>query len=741
MVNLQQLARAWSTEFVASNGGADRSQIQSALQRTLPLLEDRTSVPFVCRYRTDIYQPLGVRDIHQLCDMWQTHKSLESLRQRILPHVPSDQPDLKLRVETSYSKSELEDLYAPFKPPPKGSLEDRIQEKHPELVQGVQDVWNKSITENNLGRWKPREDVVILLANKIASDPAIADALAAHVEQQGRILSARASELAKDDDNDKKYGLYHDKAIPFSRIRDHQILAIRRGLNQKALKVTYDVSVEGAEWHMRRVLHNGGHMTMSRSIWDEAIRNAWTRLLRKRSTNRVWKEKCDRAEEKSIQVFCDNLIKALLAPPLQPPRPVLALDPGFQAGIKCAVLDSNGQLLYDGALDTIKFLRDREKAVQKMAGLLEIIQDHPQNRVIKRSQEKVVTVALGNGHGSQEARDLIREASDRSGIAIDLQLVNEAGASVWSVTEGAEREFPGEQPTAVAAVSIGRRHQNPLPELVKIPPRSLGLGMYQHDLSDRDLDEKLHYTSVHAVAEIGVDGNTCSLEILEKVPGLKKTLCERIIAARPLKTRKDLLTRVSGLGPKTFENAAAFIRIEGGDEILDSTLVHPESYDLARFLLKRLNWDLRDKKSVRKSSIPKTAEERAKKWSLVLDEASKKFDVQHDRVLTVIGHLVVSIINPDPRLANDETDFSIVIRTPDPTVNTAGIGSVDGCSILPSRLSKSMDDLREACPVRGVVATVRNVVDFGAFVDVGAPHNGLIHISKLGPVKLSSLVR
>jgi uncharacterized protein len=259
-------------------------------------------------------------------------------------------------------------------------------------------------------------------------------------------------------------------------------------------------------------------------------------------------------------------------------------------------------------------------------------------------------------------------------------------------------------------------------ELVKIPPRSLGLGMYQHDLTKKDLDEKLHITSVGAVAEVGVEANSCSAEILEKVPGLTKVLCGRILAARPLRKRHDLLD-IAGLGPKTFENCAAFIRVDGKDE-LDATLVHPESYDLARWLLKKFKWDLKDPSSL--VNLP-ARDDRSSEWKDVIQAAAKRFDFSEERVKTVIDHLINSITSPDPRLRDMKEE----------NINRGG--SIADYSALPSKLS-SQSELRKACPVRGIVATVRNVVDFGAFVDFGGENDGLLHRSKLGTIPLGSLM-
>ena len=787
--HFQQLASVWGKDHFRG------TEKQKALRRTLPLLEDPTSVPFVCRYRADVIHPLSTKEIHQLSDMLQSYRSLDSLRKRLLENIPAESfvadPKLKLRVETSISKSELEDLYAPFKPPSKGSLEDRIRNEHPDLIDKVDAFWADSQSSScqiAIQKDKRQTEITTLLANKIASHTATTDALFEYVGRYARIQTTKAAVAASKKgaaakkmpklssslaENDKKYSTYYDFSSSFQYVRDHQVLAIRRGVNNKALKLSYDIDAERTESRIRRSLLDEGVMKQQSHkspvlLWNDAIHDAWSRLLRKRTTTRLWKEKCDQAEAQSIRVFCDNLQKALLAPPLAHPKPLLALDPGYKAGIKCAVLDKNGQLMMGDAesslsLATVNFLGNRhDEGIEMLVSLLQIIysaQEDANEDCFKyantnnenttgrgskgKPKKRLVTVALGNGHGSQEARDLIREASDKCGIPIDIQLVNEAGASVWSVTEGASREFPSEQPAAVAAVSIGRRYQNALPELVKIPPKSLGLGMYQHDLSEKELDEKLHITSVQAVAEVGVDGNACSQEILERIPGLTKTLSTRIIKARPLRARKDLL-KVTGLGPKSYENCAAFIRVEDGNEVLDSTLVHPESYELAQYLLKKLKWNLSDKKSIKHADLPTSNEERKKLWGNIMEKAATKYGVTAERVLSVIDHLIISITNPDPRLGGG---MSIVgsgsgssATSAQSAVGSSNIGNADGCSLLPSNMSTSLDALGKACPLRGIVASVRNVVDFGVFVDFGFENDGLVHRSKTGNVALSSLL-
>ena len=313
----------------------------------------------------------------------------------------------------------------------------------------------------------------------------------------------------------------------------------------------------------------------------------------------------------------------------------------------------------------------------------------------------------------------MQEASVASGIPIRVQLVNEAGASVWSVTEPAAREFPSAAPASIAAVSIARRYQNALRELVKIPPRSLGLGMYQHDFPPALLDRHLHATSVDCVAAVGVDANAGSLEILQKVPGITPTLAERIIAARPWTCRNDLL-RIPGLGPKTYQH----------NHPLDATLVHPESYLLAEYLLQQQGWKLNDPTSVK--SIPVGL--RPEKWNKLIGQAAQRFTVSEDRVLSVLDHLVQSITQPDPR-------HQLVTLAGGDHQKTSAESRMIASGYIPLDESlHAMDQLRRACPVRGIVGTVRNVVDFGAFVDIGAEQDGLLHRSQLtSTVALESL--
>lgn len=449
------LAEAWS-ENNASN-------ITAALARTIPLLQEHASVPFVCRYRSDIIAPLTVRQVHDLSERLRTHAALASWRDKLL-HVVDDET-LRRRIQTSTEKSELEDWYAPYKPPSKGSLLERIQKEHPGLVERVDRLWQGQPV--NLVKSQPREHVITLLGAKIASLPSVVDKVGEELHKHCRLVVQAVNP------DDRTYKNYHQFNQLLRQVRDHQVLAIRRGVDEKALQMSYDIDGDKIKQSMLYQLRLSVPKTVLRDgdLLQQAVADAWSRLLRRRCTSHFWSSACQTAERRAAEVFCHNLSRALLAPPLSPPLPVLALDPGFAAGIKTAILDEQGGVV---GLETIDFLgKKREAALKQLRQVVTKTAD-------LTASNCPVLVALGNGHGSQECRTLIEEVSRSSSIDVDVRLVNEAGASVWSVTESAAAEFPQEPAAAIAAVSIGRRLQNPLHELVKIPPRSLGLGMYQH---------------------------------------------------------------------------------------------------------------------------------------------------------------------------------------------------------------------------------------------------------------------
>ena len=344
MVNWKTLSKAWHKDFLPSPSTAEfAAPIKNAIERTLPLLkEDPSAVPFVCRYRADVVDPLTTKQVHQLSEYIKKHDSLSSLRKKILEHLKNskDNASTILRVETSISKTELEDIYAPFKPPAKGSLEDRIREEHPRLVELVDDLWNNKGRlgdSNKRTSFQPKDKAVTLLANRIAGDVGVMDAVMDYCTEQCKIQVKEASG-SKNKANDKgkkgagkesSYQTYHNFENKVRFLRDHQVLAIRRGVDQKMLKTSFEMDNDRVERIIKGVLSKDHNLT---PLYRDAIQDAWTRLVRKRCTSRLWKEQSKKAEDRSIDVFCDNLYKALLAPPAvlaSHQKAILSMDPGL----------------------------------------------------------------------------------------------------------------------------------------------------------------------------------------------------------------------------------------------------------------------------------------------------------------------------------------------------------------------------------------------------------------------------
>eukprot|EP00978_Attheya_sp_CCMP212_P032724 scaffold129078_cov45-Attheya_sp.AAC.1 len=667
-------------EGVALASSASASALEQAMERTIPLLlkehssDGASAVPFLCRYRVDVVAPLTTQQVHALRDKVERHESLHSKRTRALdalwessavsssaddssssPQPTSSKKELEKRMLVCTSPTQLDELYAPFKPPSKGSLAERIASAHPDVVELMDRLWrgevgyrNKELSKlmfaskkaSDVGTMSLRDCAINVLATQLAANPLIHDVMMDIVQREcilsttgvvvtekktktkktttSKTTSSSGSKTKSSNSHDKKkdptnskYKGYFDFNSKAAHLRDHQVLAIRRGVQNKELKMS--MSVTNADFIKRRMKmvlvekvfgeSLAGEFQQHkaiRTLFVDAIDDAWSRLLKRRSTTAVWREVCEKAERR-------------------------------------AIADGDRSSLQEGS---------------------EILEGTP------------VVVALGNGHGSDESRSLIEEASAKCGIPVDIQLVNEAGAK---------------------------------------------------------LETKLSHASVDAVATVGVDGNSCSLELLRNVPGLmgKAKVAEGIVSMRPIKSRNDLKT-VKGLGAKTFENCAAFIRLRPSDckeDILDSTRVHPESYPLVHWILKTLKTDLEGLSS----SMTSLDEEKKK---LLISDAAKSFDLTTSRVENVMSLLLESVACNDPRL---EMAANAAIRL------TPVQQSLELCSPVATSLASDLSSLKDACPVKNVVGTVRNVIDFGAFVDIGCESNGLIHVSKLAPLRLTDL--
>ena len=492
-------------EPVKNHDGEEFQRVTHGVRLGLELLQSGNTVPFICRYRVDMVSPLTVKQVHKLSEILSKYDALSSVRQKSLKAVSThnlykktEKKKVCKKIRLSICRSEIDELYAPFKPPPKGSLAERAAKVIPS--ESVDNLWAdigdqaKSIEilnfvqriKGKVNGMTSRNALIHLLALKIANSPDIHDtvknigkrSLVVHTKKKSKSVKKANSESNKLG----KYEAYYDKQSRIQSLRDYQVLAIRRGVESGELSLS--LHFNDPKYIKKRITHIlfseiiGKEVNVIKGIkrfLHDAVEDAFSRLIVRRITSSVWREKLSKAQQRGIDVFACNVREALLAPPLLEPTRILAVDPGYSAGMKIAMLSPCGNLLFDtdDALMTIRYIQKKAEALKEFSKAL---------RKMAGNESSPVTVALGNGHGSEDCRLFIEEASSFCGIKVKIMLINEAGASVWSVTDAAMKEFPSNLPAEIASVSIGRRALDPLNEIVKIPPKNLGLGMWKRCL-------------------------------------------------------------------------------------------------------------------------------------------------------------------------------------------------------------------------------------------------------------------
>jgi uncharacterized protein len=616
---------------------AQRLQIPAKqVAPTVKLLEEGNTLPFIARYRKEVTGGLDEEQIRQLEAEWKSLKNLEERRQSILQTL-QDQltPELRKKFEEAQTLTALEDLYLPYRPKRKTRAtiaRERGLEPLARLIQRHAPIGNPSPEE-----LAGAQDI---LAEEMAETPEIRSAVREKALRFGKLKSKRA----KGEDEKQVYAHYYSFEQPVAQLKAHQILALDRGEKEKVLSL--DLVLEERDW--RPPVWNACRPRNAQ--YQEALEDGVKRLLLPAIERDVRRELTEYAQRNAIASFATNLRGLLTIPPLNG-YVVLGLDPGFRTGCKLAVVDPTGKVL-----DTdVIYLHQENNALKTLAQLCQ--------------KHRVNLIAIGNGTASRESEQLTATFL-KSHNEIKYLMVSEAGASVYSASSLARAELPDLDVSLRGAVSIARRVQDPLAELVKIEPKSIGVGMYQHDLEEKELDSALAGTIESVVNQVGVDLNTASPALLAHVAGIGPKLAEKVVAHRnqngAFKNRAQL-KKVGGFGPKAFEQSAGFLRVRGGDEPLDTSAIHPESYAIARALLK----------------------------------------------------------NPDQKLEVGEftrQDILEQLRRP----------GRDPRDDLPPPLLRqdvlSLDDLTPGLVLHG---TVRNVVDFGAFVDLGVKQDGLLHRSQL----------
>ena len=655
------------------------------VKNVIELLEGGATVPFVARYRKEATGSMDEVAIGNIKDMHEKLKAIVQRKDTILATIEELgklTPELRKRIENCYDAVELEDIYLPYKPKRRTRAtiaRERGLEPLADLIMLQQNVDIRGRAQGFVSAEVPSPSDAIagacdIIAERVSEDEGARNAMRRMYARHGVLVS----KVVKGKEADGvKYADYYEWQENIARISSHRLLAIMRGEEEGFLRMSIGVDADVAVEQLNRRFIK--RVSSSREYIEAAVVDGFKRLLAPSIENETRSNAKQRADDEAIAVFAENLRQLLMSSPLGQKR-VIAIDPGFRTGCKVVVLDSQGNLLRHTVIYPHPPQNDREKAAHIITSLV--------------NEYSTEAFAIGNGTAGRETEAFVRAL----GLAPEIFSVNEDGASVYSASPVAREEFPDEDVTVRGAVSIGRRLIDPLSELVKIEPRSIGVGQYQHSVDQAKLKERLDVVVESCVNKVGVNLNTATKQILTHISGLGPALAENIVKYRAangdFRTRKELL-KVPRLGNKAFEQAAGFLRVVGGDELLDNTAVHPESYGIVVRMAKDMNVTLSD---------------------FICNSELRKRVVLANYINDKVGMPtlldIMDALNKrglDPREQAKAFSF-------DPNVH-------------------EIEDLRVGMLLPGLVS---NITAFGAFVNIGVHQDGLVHISQLADKYISS---
>ena len=659
---------------------------EKQIKAVLKLLKENNTVPFIARYRKEATGGLDEVEIKQINDEYNYMLNLQKRKEEVIHNINQQgllTSELKRDILTQTKLQRVEDLYRPYKQKKK----TRATEAKRKGLEDLADWFTQSKLDTKIedkARLFLNDEVTTIedaiegakdiIAERISDNPQYRSKILKDVYNQGLIVSSKKK---KAEDEKQTFSMYYDYNEPIKRIANHRVLAMNRGEKEKVLSIKIDFDTT----RIQRKIENVEIKTQNEAtpFIKEAIQDSLKRLILPSIEREIRGDLTQNAESHAIDVFSENLRNLLLQPPMKG-KQILGVDPAFRTGCKLAVVNPFGTFIAKGVIyphPPISKVESAEKELVKMI-----------------SDYDIELLAIGNGTASRETEQFVAQVIKKYQLQAQFIIVNEAGASVYSASEIARQEFPDFQVEERSAVSIGRRVQDPLSELVKIDPKSIGVGQYQHDVNQKDLSSALTFVVETAVNQVGVDVNTASKSLLQYVSGLTSTIAQNIIDYReengPIKHHKEI-SRIKRLGAKTFEQSIGFLRIVDGKEPLDNTAIHPESYDVAYRMLHQLDLTAQDIGSVKlKNTLS----------NVNISTLVSQLNIGEPTLKDIIQSLIAP--NRDPR---DE------FETP----------------ILKSDVL-SIEDLSKGMKLNG---TVRNVVDFGAFVDIGVKQDGLVHISKL----------
>lgn len=663
------------------------------VKNTLSLLEEGNTIPFIARYRKEVTQGLDEEQIRYIDEQYQYQKNLAKRKEdvkRLIETQGKLTEELIKAIDACESLAAVEDIYRPYQQKRKTRATDAIAKGLKPLALwilscpykgNIDDEAKRYLNENVLTVDEALQGAKDIIAEMVSDDASLRQKIRDLLFTESKIIVKLAKKAV---DEEKTYKIYYDYSERCSTLAPHRIMAINRGEREKILDVSLDYNKERfARYQLNRLTH--GKETIVVSLLDEAIRDGLKRLIYPSLERELRAALTEKAQEKSIDVFSSNLERLLSQAPMKGSI-ILGLDPAYRTGCKLAVIDSTGKLLKIDVIFPHPPVNKKSQAIQKT---IELIRHYNVN-----------LIAIGNGTASRESEAFIAEIlRNNPDIQARYAMVSEAGASVYSAGDLAREEFPDLHVEERSAVSIARRLLDPLSELIKIDPKSIGVGQYQHDLAPARLQERLDFAVVKTVNRIGADVNTASEELLRHIAGLNKNVAQSLVAYRNENghfASRAQLQRVKGLGAKAYEQAAGFLRIPQANDELDRTAIHPESYALARKIMAELG--IKSLSDDHRNSVLESADTVALATRLNAD------------LYTVKDILSV--------LAMPFRDYRERFDGP----------------LLHSDIVK-LEDLKVGMALEG---TVRNVTDFGAFVDIGLKNDGLVHISKLSKERIAS---
>lgn len=664
--------------------GVKESQVEAAVQ----LIDEGNTIPFIARYRKEMTGSLNDEQLRTLGERLIYLRNLEEKKQQVLSTIEEQgklTEELKQQIEEVMTQVALEDLYRPYRPKRRTRATVAKEKGLEPLANLILLQMEERALEEYAKNYLSEEKEVRTVEEAIAGAK---DILAENISdradyrtyirritiEEGKIIST-----AKDETAESVYEMYYQFEEPVKKLAGHRVLALNRGEKEKYLTVKIEAPEERILQYLKKQIIKKENPYTTPVLEDVAI-DSYHRLIQPAIEREIRNDLTEKAEDSAIKVFGKNLTQLLMQPPIVN-QVVLGWDPAFRTGCKLAVVDATGKVL-----DTVVIYPTAPQS--KVAEAKEVLK-----KLIEQYQ--ITLISVGNGTASRESEMVIVELLKELKKPVQYVIVNEAGASVYSASKLATEEFPNFDVGQRSAVSIARRLQDPLAELVKIDPKSIGVGQYQHDMNQKKLGEALHAVVEDCVNHVGVDLNTASASLLEYVSGISKTIAKNIVAYREEQgkfTKRSQLLKVAKLGPKAYEQCAGFMRILNGENPFDATSVHPESYQTAEKLMERLGYSKEDLKKGGLQGIGKKITDK------------KKLSAELEIGEITLQDLVKELEKP----ARDPRD-----EMPKPILRT---------DVL------EIKDLQPGMILKG---TVRNVIDFGVFVDIGVHQDGLVHISQI----------